>query len=164
MKYIYMALAALILSCNQANNPNYQIPPQSGSISYVVNQTDTFSWSTGNYGWMGYLDSCQPFIFSQADPGNIANGVSLSIRTDTLKMRRYSDTDAWTCITKPMVSFVNYNNKTYNMTHGDGLSYIEFTSQTDSTISGTFQFRYYSMTDTILVHNGTFTNVRFDRT
>jgi|LakMenEpi03Aug12_release.lakeMendotaPanAssembly.Ray.scaffolds.fasta_scaffold290675_2 hypothetical protein len=163
MKYLLIAVAVLILSCNQSSNSNFQLPPASGNISYVVNQTDTFSWSTGVFGWGGYKDSCQPFVFSQALPNNQSQGVLFQIVTDTLKMIRYSDTDKWICTSKPLVASVKYNNKSYIGTRGDGLSFIEFTSQTDSTVSGVFQFRFYGSSDTIMVHNGQFNDVRFNR-
>lgn len=163
MKYLYMALAALILSCNQSSNPNYQLPPQSGSISYVINQTDTFTWDTGNFGWLGSVNSCQPFVFSQAQPSNAHNGINFQIVTDTLKTQCYSDTDSWTCGQKPLYFWVKYQNKSYLTPYSDGSSYIEFTEITDTTLSGVFQLRMWKNADTILVHNGQFNNVRFNR-
>lgn len=163
MKYLYMALAALILSCNQTSNPNYQLPPQSGSISYVVNQTDTFTWQTGSYGWAGSVNSCQPFVFSQAQPGNAHNGIAFQVVTDTLRTQCYSDTDSWHCGQRPFYFWVKYNNDAYLMNYGNGSSYIEFTEITDTTVSGSFQLRMYNNIDTILIHNGQFNNVRFNR-
>jgi hypothetical protein len=163
MKYLLMALAALILSCNQSSNPNYQLPPVSGSISYVVNQTDTVTWTTGSFGWLGSITDCQPFVFSQAQPGNAYNGISLQIVTDTLKTGCYSDSDSWTCPQRPFYAWAKHNNIGYTMSHGDGSSYIEFTEITDTTMTGLFQLRLYNNTDTILIHNGFFNVVRYNR-
>jgi len=163
MKYLLMALAALILSCNQSSNSNYQLPPASGNIYYVVNQTDTFTWDTGNFGWLGSVNSCQPFSFSQAQPGNAHNGITFQIITDTLKTKVYSDTDSWTCGQRPFYFWVKHNNISYLTPYSDGSSYIEFTNISDSTVSGVFQLRMWHNADTILVHNGQFNNVRFNR-
>jgi hypothetical protein len=163
MKYLLMALAVLILSCNQSSNTNYQLPPVSGSISYVVNQTDTVTWSTGSFGWLGSINSCQPFIFSQAQPGNAHNGITFQIITDTLKTKVYSDSDSWTCSQRPFFAWAKHDNISYTMSHGDGSSYIEFTNISDSTVSGVFQLRIYNNTDTLLIHNGQFNDVRFNR-
>ena len=158
-----MALAVLILSCNQSSNTNYQLPPVSGSISYVVNQTDSVTWSTGSFGWLGSVTACQPFVFSQAQPGNAYNGVTFQIVTDTLKTKVYSDSDSWTCPQRPFYAWAKHDNIGYTMSHGDGSSYIEFTNISDSTVSGVFQLRIYNNTDTLLIHNGQFNDVRFNR-
>jgi hypothetical protein len=163
MKYLLMALAVLILSCNQSSNTNYQLPPVSGSISYVVNQTDSVTWSTGSFGWLGSVTACQPFVFSQAQPGNAYNGVTFQIVTDTLKTKVYSDSDSWTCPQRPFYAWAKHDNIGYTMSHGDGSSYIEFTNISDSTVSGVFQLRIYNNTDTLLIHNGQFNDVRFNR-
>lgn len=164
MKNIFLLLViAFTIACNQSTTP-VPIPAPMGTISYKIDTT-TYSWSTGNFGFFGSDDTCETLNFSQADPSSAARGVTIQIITDTLRTQFYYDTTARPCSGKLLTIFVEHNNLTYGTFLSQGKTWVEFTSITDTTVSGTFAGRLWNtaVTSYIDVTDGQFTNVRLTR-
>lgn len=164
MKNIFLLLViAFTIACNQSTTP-VPIPAPMGTISYKIDTT-TYSWSTGNYGFLGSNDTCEVVLFAQEDPSNSSRGVNIQIITDTLQTRVYSDTSAKTCNGKLLFVVIEHNNISYGSFLTQGKTWVEFTSITDTTVSGTFAGRLWNtaVTSYIDVTDGQFTNVRLTR-
>ncbi len=164
MKNIFLLLViAFTIACNQSTTP-VPIPAPMGTISYKIDTT-TYSWSTGNYGFIGSNDTCEVVIFAQQNPSSAASGVTIQIITDTLRTQFYYDTTAKTCNGKLLFVVIEHNNISYGSFWPQGKTWVEFTSITDTTVSGTFAGRLWNtaVTSYIDVTDGQFTNVRLTR-
>lgn len=160
--YLFIALLFL-MSCDPSTT-TVTVPPVTGSISYNIDST-TYSWSTGNYGFLGSSDTCEVVVFAQQNPSSAASGVTIQIITDTLRTQCYYDTTAKTCNGKLLLVAIEHNNITYGSFLIQGKTWVEFTSITDTTVSGTFAGRLWNtaVTSYIDITDGEFSNVRISR-
>ena len=164
MKYLsILFIQLLLLSCDPSTT-TVTVPPDSGSISYKIDST-TYSWSTGSYGFLGSNDTCETLTYSQTDPASASRGITIQIVTDTLKTRRYCDTSAKSCLGKVVFMMVEHNNITLGSFYQNGKTWVEFTSITDTTVSGTFAAQVHTSggSQVLNVTDGVFSNVRINR-
>ncbi|MBK9299109.1 MAG: hypothetical protein IPN14_00350 [Bacteroidetes bacterium] len=168
----FLPFLFLIASCNQT--PQNPLPPVpfNGSISYTINDTLNVTWVTSDYFVKHHLDCGTTGIYSTS-PNTLGRNMGFSIYTDDFQnATTYYDTMSLPCNKKQLYFTIGENGKMYtNKFWGANVlgknandTWVQITSLTDSTITGTFGGRMIGpavdYTDTLKISNGSF-NMNF---
>jgi hypothetical protein len=168
---ILIFVSLLFVSCQQNNNNNNNpaIPVLiQGSISYTINDTLNIQWDTKDVFTKSNL-SCGLSGFVCPSPTLAGRQFYCALYTDNFQnLTTYFDTMNAVCNIRQLQFLVYENNKVYgNKYWVNGLvgkksndTWLNITSLTDSTITGTFAARTIgtaqNYTDTLKISNGSF--------
>ncbi len=168
---ILIFVSILFVSCQQNNNNNNNpaIPVLiQGSISYTINDTLNIQWNTKDVFFKSNL-SCGLSGFTCQSPTIVGRQFYCALYTDSFQnLTTYFDIMSSVCNNRQLQFIVNENGKVYgNKYWVNGLvgknpndTWLNITSLTDSTITGTFTARTIGVaqdyTDTLKISNGSF--------